>query len=39
MLDKLGIVLDSDPRKVTQQGLYQPDTPNSGQAAGTTKKS
>jgi lambda family phage portal protein len=25
-VDALGIVLDSDPRKVTQQGLYQPDT-------------
>jgi lambda family phage portal protein len=24
-LDALGIVLDSDPRKVTQQGLYQPE--------------
>jgi len=24
-VDALGIVLDSDPRKVTQQGLYQPD--------------
>jgi lambda family phage portal protein len=39
VLDKLGIVLDSDPRKVTQQGLYQPDMPNSGQAAGNAKKS
>ena len=38
-LDKLGIVLDSDPRKVTQQGLYQPETPSGGQtAAGTAKK-
>jgi lambda family phage portal protein len=25
-VDALGIVLDSDPRKVTQQGLYQPET-------------
>jgi len=27
-LDALGIVLDSDPRKVTQQGLYQKDPAN-----------
>jgi lambda family phage portal protein len=39
-LDKLGIVLDSDPRKVTQQGLYQPEPPSSDQAdSGTAKKS
>lgn len=25
-LDAFGIVLDSDPRKVTQQGLFQPET-------------
>jgi capsid protein len=25
-VDALGIVLGSDPRKVTQQGLYQPET-------------
>jgi lambda family phage portal protein len=30
VLDKLGIVLDSDARKVTQQGLYQPDPATSG---------
>lgn len=38
MLDRLSIVLDSDPRKVTQQGLYQPDTAGSGQATGGAAK-
>jgi len=33
-------VLDSDPRRVTQQGLYQPDTTGAaGGAAETPRKS
>ncbi|GAB4227828.1 MAG: phage portal protein [Methyloligellaceae bacterium] len=35
LLDELGIILDSDPRKVTQQGLYQQTPePAAGEAEG-----